>query len=931
MKPTPVYRALLCCLALLAGNVVQAQTEKPVRVVVLDSLDKIPVTKATVVWPNGKRLTDSKGGLRFNTDSDTVQLMVSHTGYTTKAFAVLPAQKERTDTLLLSPSETLLETVVVKAPPVVQRGDTTEFNIDSSMFRPYDAVADLLRRLPGLEIDAEGRMTYQGKPITRILVDGEDLFGGEGGFSIHKLPAGMVAKIQVMDTKTLEQVLHNQLTDGEDKTLNIQLKKGNKIFGSVEGAIGTRNQLDGGGHINSFDDGRRLNLGVSSRSSNKLAWADKQNGPVSTATNGNLGYGNRWGKVVFNGNYNLGRNSMANEVVRERTQIITADTSFFTRSQNRFSNAGMAHNGSLHATWNVDSLNTLDGNSSFNKGRNTSRTQSASVTTENGLLRNESFGQSASVNDNSQASANLLWMKRFTKRERGLSVGGRFSHGNSLTEQTNRSTNTYFKGGLPVSGDTINRITRTVGTTRQYAVNVAYSDFIGKYLMVRLRADADFNTVLTNRSLYNLDSVTKEEVFDSLFSANISSITNTQNLAASIEYFNTKKWRVSTGLATVLQQVSRRLQGGELNQNLVRYTPSVNARYSISKEKQLRVDFSANTQQPTIEQIQPVPDNSNPLYVRVGNPALRTAFAQNYNLHYTHSKAEQRLQATLGYAPVSNAIVYAVYYDEFRRQTARYVNVDGTYNLRGGVSLYGTKRSEDKKRWTTLNLTGSGDYGQQAYFQNNNQYYTRTYNLRADANLGRNEQKLKPASYSVGLNTTLGRTWVPDNTAVLNTTRLMIGPKAEGGYTVLEGLYATASYRFSYNRLAYNSATRRNDEYNTHTLAQHLDYAMSETFSLSSDFGYTYNTRVPAGAPKGIPSLNMHASAELGKGKARAELTAHNLLAPQQTVQRSVGDTYIEDVQVNTLRNYFTLRVQYNMNKLQKRGGGVSQKSRVYN
>ena len=216
MKPTGFRTLLLLLLgaALPVAGLAQAKAERLFKGVALDSLDRLPLEKGTLLFSGDsttkarKMLTADDGSFSFKLAADTAFVTLQHVGYAQKRFAILPHNGKRVDTLFLPSSSSLMETVTVKAkpPPVVVRGDTTEFNIDSAMFEPFDVVQDLLRRLLGLEIDRDGRMTFGGKPITRILVDGEDLFGGDPDFSLRKLPAGLVAKIQVMDTKTLEQI-----------------------------------------------------------------------------------------------------------------------------------------------------------------------------------------------------------------------------------------------------------------------------------------------------------------------------------------------------------------------------------------------------------------------------------------------------------------------------------------------------------------------------------------------------------------------------------------------------------------------------------------------------------------------------------------------------------------------------------------------------
>ncbi|RYZ15979.1 MAG: hypothetical protein EOP49_52310, partial [Sphingobacteriales bacterium] len=340
---------------------------------------------------------------------------------------------------------------------------------------------------------------------------------------------------------------------------------------------------------------------------------------------------------------------------------------------------------------------------------------------------------------------------------------------------------------------------------------------ISKQLRISLRTDLDFNRNSTDRSIYNLDTITKTAMYDSLYSAAIFSSSNTQNLTASLVY-NTEKLNISTGLSTVLQQAVRTLQKEAIRQNLLRYSPSVNATYNLAKNKMLRANFSGNTIQPTIEQLQPVPDNSNPLYIRLGNPTLRTAFLQSYSVGYTDNDfsatKQNSFSANLAYSPVSNQIVNAVYYDEFRRQTSRFINVSGVYTLRGNFALSQARRQDKKSNeWSAA----SGfSYGQQVYFQSNNQYYSRNYSTSLTMAFAKREMAVRSARYGVSLTTSFNRNWTPADTRILNTTRLNIAPQIDAGYSLFDFIYGTASYKVWYNKLDYHSTLRRNDEYSIH-------------------------------------------------------------------------------------------------------------------
>ena len=926
--PMRTHRLLHCLFPLLllaAGMVVSAQEEKIFKGVIIDSVEKTPVEKCLVVIKgkedkDDQTISSEKGHFSLSLKHDSVILRFRHIGYTEKKLVVLFSKIPKgSDTIRLSPANKQMEEIVIKTavPPIVIKDDTTEFNIDSSMFESYDVVEDLVRRLPGLEIDEEGKMRFQGKPITRILVDGEDLFGGDPTFSMKKLPAGMVAKIQVMDTKTLEQVFNRTPVDGEDKTLNIKLKEGTKTFGSADALAGTKNQAAGSGMLSLFDKAKKLTVMGSMTSSNKIELSKLTSGPRSSFANASTNYGNKWGALRMNGSYAYNEASNSNKVYRERTQLITADTAFFTKSASQSDYKNDGHRFSLNAAWFIDSTSTLDMSLSYSTSQNKGVNSSASAASENGESRNESMNRSISAGQSQNAAATLLWAKRFNRKGRTLTINARGNSSDGETNLINESFNTYFKTGTPVNGDTLQRLTKTTNDIRNYSVSLNYMEPISKSLRLSLRSDLDFNKSFTDRQIHNIDPFTHVAEFDSLYSSEIFSFANTQNLGASLVY-NNQKWSISSGLATVLQQAVRILQNETIQQNLLRYTPSTNASYTIAKGKIIRANFSATTIQPTIEQLQPVPDNSNPLYVRVGNPDLKTAFSQTYGLGYSYMDTSGSMIMGLSYAPISNQIVNAVYYDEYRRQTSRYINVDGVYTMRGNFSFSKTRRKEKQFRGWTMS-SGIG-FGRQVYFQNNNQYYSRNYITNGELSYSLRNQKIRTASYTIALSSSFSRNWTPADEKILNTTRLNIAPKIESSISMArEAIYVTSSYNVWYNKLNYHSSLRKNDEYSIHNFNNNLNVWIKKKFSLQSTLQYQYNTSAPANANKGMFSFNLSTSARVLKEKGLLTFAAFELFSTNRNLRRVVGENYIEDVQMENLQNYFTLKFQYSFSKLERR------------
>ena len=206
------------------------------------------------------------------------------------------------------------------------------------------------------------------------------------------------------------------------------------------------------------------------------------------------------------------------------------------------------------------------------------------------------------------------------------------------------------------------------------------------------------------------------------------------------------------------------------------------------------------------------------------------------------------------------------------------------------------------------------------YFQNNNQYYSRNYTTNGELSYSLRNQKIRTASYTIALSSSFSRNWTPADEKVLNTTRLNIAPKIESSISMAhEAIYVTSSYNVWYNKLNYHSSLRKNDEYSIHHFNNNLNVWIKKKFSIQSTLQYQYNTSAPANANKGIFTFNLSTSARVLKEKGLLTFAAFELFSTNTNLRRVVGENYIEDVQMENLQNYFTLKFQYSFSKLERR------------
>jgi hypothetical protein len=309
------------------------------------------------------------------------------------------------------------------------------------------------------------------------------------------------------------------------------------------------------------------------------------------------------------------------------------------------------------------------------------------------------------------------------------------------------------------------------------------------------------------------------------------------------------------------------------------------------------------------------------MYIRLGNPGLRPAFQQNFNLGYTGSYEKGRmLSFSLGYSPTTNSIVNAFYYDELRRRISQYVNVNGVFVMRSNWN-FSKVLNGPSKAGASWGLNGSSGYGRSVFFDKAEMVYTKNFNVRQNFNYSRlmmkgRERNRLTASMAVNYN----RMLAPSNSSGISSRSFSLLPKLDWSYRLREFIELTTSYGVNYSRLKYGSNTNKTN-YTDHIFNSNVNIDISERISLESSLNYRYNGRLPGGSPNRQQWLwNAVASMNLFKNQAGIlSFSAFDLLNNTAETNRTISDFYIEDVQMARQRGYFVLSFQYNWTKMNKK------------
>ncbi len=626
----------------------------------------------------------------------------------------------------LTPISKILQEVIVRSGSTMRmKGDTAIYTADSFKVDANANVEELLKRLPGIQVDRDGKITTMGEVITKVLVDGEEFFGDDPGMVVKNLRADAVKEVQVFDKKS-DQAAFSGIDDGEKtKTINLKLKEESKngYFGKIELEGGLQqkigNRYNNSAMINAFKGKRKMaayamtgNIGKSS-----LDWSDRSNFGGDTyeladglggddnfdnddyvdASNGfsknlntGLHYSNRLtDKHSINTsakysklNYYTGQNIFFQTIVGDSVFTENSSTSNQLRKQQ--------YKLKMNTEWNTDSMNvfTLTAMSSYKLLEAGTQTASNTVNKQ-GVLLNESSRARSSRSNSQLLAANLLWKHRFKKLKRTLSWENQVNF--SQTDATGflLANNRFYTAGILNTSDVIDQFKTTDNGKTLFGSKLVYTEPMGKNFSAAANYSINY-ALVSNEQLSFVKSIGDkyEDRVDSLSNEFRQQII-THRGGVSIRYI-TKKINSAIGVATaatafLLNDLSR---SNNYHYNFNNFFPSVKFLYTIRKDKTVLLEYRGFTMQPSLNQLQPLRENTNPLNQYIGNPALSQSFSHRADFNYDNYNQlkSSRFYLRGDVTFVENAFSQKVSIDNTGKRTTQPVNVSGVVN--SNVSVY---------------------------------------------------------------------------------------------------------------------------------------------------------------------------------------------------------------------------------------------------
>jgi hypothetical protein len=887
------------------GTVLDAQNDKPLASVTIIAYEIEDTTKAKIVY------TDAQGKFLFKgLNMPSFKLKVDYFGYTALTEIVdLHKKTENSGIYRITPKNQVLNEVIVvgQAPTALQKGDTVVMNASAFKTNPDANAEDLVKKMPSISIDNTG-VKAQGESVQHVLVDGKPFFGDDPSVALRNLPADLIDKVEVFD-KLSDQSELTGYDDGQtSKTLNLITRKNAKFktFGKIYGGYSNEGKYQAGESINLFRGSRRISiiglsnninqqnfssqdlLGVSSgtggggrgRGGNAASnfMIGQQNG-ISTTNSVGLNYTDIWAnKISVTGSYffNYSKNNLTQSLNRQYV-----DSSLIYKEDDQSSNRNYNHRLNFKFEYTIDSTNSIIMVPSISLQ---STHLLSTLAGFNFLQGNETVNQS---NNNGKTDAdgynlsnNLTYRHKFSKKGRTLSLALNSSENNKDAKSYLQAQNGYYINGKDVN-DSIDQFTDAVTKGYSIASNLMYTEPIGKSGLLQVNYGNTYTKNKADKLTY--DQYTIQQGIAKLDTSLSNKYDNdyVTNRAGIGYRLRISKFNGSINLNYQHADLSgSRVFPSEekIDRTFENLLPMMMVTYKFSKQSNLRFNYRASTNAPSITQLQNVIDNSNPLMLSTGNPDLKQEYSHNFTGRFSYANPEKStnffafLNASYTLDPISSSTFTArkdsiLARGVILKQGARLtqpINLDHTYNVRS---------------WIT--------YGFPLHF------------IKCNLNLNTGFTYSKTPGLLNGVNN------FSDNYALSQGVIL--------GSNISEKVDFTLSYNGNYNIVQNTMQPNTDNNYFSHTASFKVNVIIWKGFVLQNDLTNQLY--------RGLSSSNYNQdfylwNAAIGKkflkeNQGEFRLSVFDLLNQNSSISRNITGSYIEDSRTNALKRYLMLTFTY--------------------
>ncbi|MVM28740.1 TonB-dependent receptor [Spirosoma sp. HMF4905] len=959
MKRRTITKWLLwstLCISTLFINKAFAQSSGIIKGTVVDSVSRKPLMEASVSLLLARDsslvtfgITDGDGKFEFpKVALGQYRVLVTYVGYRGRSQRVAVSQNNPTVDVgaidIVAQSQTLMEVSVQgERAPIAVKGDTLEFNAGSFKTRPNAQVEDLLKKLPGVEVDRDGNVKAQGQAITKVLVDGKPFFGNDPKMATRNLPADIIDKVQLFDQAS-EQSAFSGVDDGDrEKTINITTKKDKRkgSFGQQTIGAGPKPGDDarysGRVSFNQFNNGRQISmLGMANNVNqqgftasdlglgNNFGGAGQGQGggggsnvvrggagggsgngagqvgssAITTSWAAGINYRDGWGKKIdVVSSYNASNTNTLTNQQSHRENIIpsgtsgtttTASQAGFVRDQtNGSDNTNTNHRVNLRLDYRLDTMTTIRiiPSLSWLNSNYTNQSEARTLTNE-GVMANSSVTNYNSNGTGFTGNNQLLLFRKFQKKGRSFSVNWTIALNNQDNEGINKSVNQFNGSSTSLTSGVITKdtvtgiITQTINQRNDQethsmtnTVNVSYTEPLSLRQTLEFHYNLSDNHNTSNRAVNDFNGQSSQyDLLNTTLSNNFINdyVTNRGGLT-----WQTKRLKYTYAFGLDAQQASLNSNNlsreTNLNRTFSNLLPNALLTYNFAKSRRLRVNYRTRINAPSVSQLQPVPNNTNPLNIQLGNAGLQPEYSHTISLNYNQFDAAtfRNMFVFLNASRTDNKIVNSTTFTPSGAQTTMPVNTNGYYTVNGSFVIGRPLKLGAQK--TNLNLSTNLTYNQGMSFINN------------QSNQAKN--------------------W-------------LIGEGATISSNFTEKLDLNLSGNINWQSAKYSLQPQQNTTFLNQTVTLDVYYQLPLKFTFSTNVYFNHYGGSSASYNQSYTLWNATLARQLFKqNQGEIRFQAFDLLNQNQSIVRNVTDTYTEEVRSRVLNRYFMISFVYNLRR----------------
>lgn len=914
---------------LLLSTVLQAQNPSKVDLkgTIRDS-SNTEIAYATVMLLSPKDTTllnftrsDDKGNFVFKNVKNTDYLLkISYIGYIPHQQMVRSVASNAQDlgTIVIKPiSQALMEVVIRTAKaPLSIRGDTIEYDATTFKVPPGSTVEDLLRRLPGIQVDADGNIKTQGQDVKRVYVDGKSFFGDDPKSATKNLGAETISKVQVYNEKS-EQAKLTGVDDGKkEKAINLELKDQYKkgSFGKVTAAVGSSDRWAGRGNFNRFNQKQQLSFIAYGNNINQTGvnWEDygefKGQSTFGNYDNGDFGFGGGGGRYYFSSNddaplnnfdgrgftrnfgggsnYNFdNKKTKFNASYFYNESALTLDQyglqqnflpegSFTnTDTTNKYDFRGN-HSVSTRLEQNLDSSDVLIVKANIRLSNSNASTRQAQLFNGGNVQANNSLNINNSNDLNAwRVSSAAIFRHRFKKKGRAFAVSAGYNNNESDGTENLFSINRFFEANDFT--EQVRQFNNNVSNNIQYKSSVLYTESFAKkwFLETFYNFSTTNNTV--DRQVRNPDQ--NNERIESL-SVYYDNDIQYNRVGSSLRYSN-KGLNASVGLAGQQIKISGQYS---LDQNTAptvtpisrRFTnlvPNVDMNYELPNNIWLNAGYNYSVTEPQLSDLQPVPNVNNPAFRSEGNPNLTPELSNSINFNVNHWNPASF--ASLGIGSNISFFDSRIVYNQ-------------TTELIDSIGLRTTTRPS--------NVSGGNRY---------------------DVYLWSNFPIVK-TKLTMGVNGNLNGSKAPSlvNGIQNETTNNGFNINIDFNYTPIQQLILSVSGRIGYNLIQNSIQEAQDQQIQNHGIDGSFKWQFAPKFFFESNLNYAIYRNDRFGFNQNIPIWNASVRRLFGKtNRIETRLAAFDLLNRRVSISQYGSQNYVSRNIAATLARYYMVSVSYNL------------------